>query len=263
VSLRAQALVHRLGGGRPLLDGVDVHVEPGHCHALLGANGAGKSQLIALLAGDHLPAAGQITLDGLELSRWTPAALARRRAVFSQTDPLRFPFCAREVVALGRLPHGGSAADNDAVVEQALGWVEMTDAANRNYLALSGGERARLRLARTLAQLLPPPSSSAGYLLLDEPLAHFDAGFRLRILHRLRTLARQGYGVLLALHEPELALDWADRVTLLVGGRVAFSGSPSALDATQLSRAYGVEMRLVEAPRLTLAAPPCSGSGSW
>lgn len=255
MSLVAQRVSRRIGNRPPLLEAVDLTLEPGQCHALLGANGAGKSQLIGLLAGDRAPDEGRVTLDGRPLAQWSPPALAQRRAVFGQADALRFAFTARELVALGRLPHGRGDPHAMAAVDEALHWVEMTEQAERSYLSLSGGERARLRLARALAQVLERPPTSPGYLLLDEPLAHFDAGFRLRALHRLRQLAGQGYGILLALHEPELAIDWADRITLLSAGRLVCNGPAQALDAAQLSRAYGAALRVTSGARLRLAEP--------
>ncbi|MDE2148889.1 MAG: ATP-binding cassette domain-containing protein [Gammaproteobacteria bacterium] len=237
MSLYAGGVNLRHRGGGWLLREVELRLQAGQLHALIGPNGAGKTSLLRLLAGD-LASDPPVLLDGRPLQRWAPIALARRRAVFSQHDVLRFDFTAAEVVGLGRLPWR-TPADADATAA-ALAAVGAEPLATRPYTELSGGERARVRLARALAQIWPVQALPPRFLLLDEPLAHLDFAFRQRCLQLLRNLSAAGAGVLLVLHEPELAAAWADRVTLLGCGEVVAQGPAAVLTPSVLSRAYGV-----------------------
>lgn len=237
-----------------LLRGVDLQLTAGTLHALLGPNGSGKTTLVRLLAGDLRPAAGRVTLDQRSLQSWPPQALARRRAVYTQHDALRFPFSAREVVALGRLPWQ-ARADKD-IVELALEAVEALPLATRPYTSLSGGERARVRLARALAQLWSHDDTPR-YLLLDEPLAHLDFAFRHRCLQRLRDQARRGLAVLVVVHDPAAALDYADHATLLGCGEVVAQGEAiETVTASALSAAYGVTVHGSRGGPFRLETPP-------
>lgn len=236
--------VSLVGDGRRLLDDVSLQLAPGTLHVLLGPNGAGKSTLLGLLAGDRTPDAGRVMLDDRALPDWPPAQLARRRAVMMQRDELRFPFSVDEVVALGRLPwqRRERSPAEQAVVRAALDEAGAGPLSGRRYLALSGGERARVQLARALAQIHADADDlAARYLLLDEPTASLDFAFQHQVLTRLRQLADRGVGVLAILQDPNLALRHADQVSLLAQGRLIASGRPeTVLEPARLSELYGL-----------------------
>lgn len=230
--------------GRQLLDGVDLHLEPGELHVVLGANGAGKSTLLHALAGDLRPAAGTVTLDGQPLHLMPVRALARRRAVLPQIDALDFAFTVREVVALGRY---AAADDTDAIVAAALAATDTTALAERIYPTLSGGERSRVRLARALAQLWDVDDGAGRYLLLDEPTAALDLAHQQACMRIVTRFAAGGAAVLAVLHDPNLAMRYADRVSLLREGRLLASGPPrEVLDAARLSAVYDTPLRVVD-----------------
>lgn len=251
MSLRAQQLSVAGGPHGLRLRDIDLEVSPGRVHALLGANGAGKTTLLRVLAGDLRYQHGIATLDDHALPQWRAAALAQRRAVFAQHDALHFPLSVAEVVALGRLPHRTSGVpDETAVTHAALAQVEATALADRNYLSLSGGERARVRLARALAQVWeqwqPQPAAAPRYLLLDEPAAALDPAFQQLALQVVRRFADAGGGALLSVHDPNLALRYADTATLLHDGAVLASGvCAETLRPEVLHRAYGVAVMAV------------------
>lgn len=230
--------------GRRLLNDVNLRLEPGTLHVLLGPNGAGKSTLLGLLAGDRAPHTGRVTLDDRALPDWSPAELARRRAVMMQRDELRFPFSVDEVVALGRLPwqRRERSPAEQAVIRAALDDAGAGPLSGRRYLALSGGERARVQLARALAQIHADAGDPAArYLLLDEPTASLDFAFQHQVLTRLRQLADRGVGVLAILQDPNLALRHADQVSLLAQGHLIASGNPATvLEPERLSGLYGL-----------------------
>jgi iron complex transport system ATP-binding protein len=242
-----------VAAGRCVLDRVSLSVDPGLLHALIGPNGAGKSTLVSLLAGDRTPARGAVSLEGRALSQWPRAQLARRRAVMLQSEHLPFAFTALDVVALGRLPwHEAPARERD-IARQALAATGLEQLAARPYPQLSGGERARVQLARALAQIWTRDEQAPRYLLLDEPTAHLDFAFVHDCLRRVRRLADEGVGVLLTVQDPNLALIYADHVSLLADGRIQASGAPPAvLTPEALQALYGIELEQLRDGRRSL-----------
>ncbi|HUR41191.1 MAG TPA: heme ABC transporter ATP-binding protein [Verrucomicrobiae bacterium] len=233
-------------GGRRLVDHATLRIDPGSIHALLGPNGAGKSTLLRLLSGELEPDEGAIELNGKPLRLFGARELARQRAVLPQSHGLAFGFTAAQVVALGRLPCARrNAAAEAQIVEDALALAGVAGLAQRRYPTLSGGERARVQLARVMAQVWEP-AETPRYLLLDEPTASLDLAHQHDCLRAVRALAGRGVGVLVILHDPNLALRHADRVTLLRDGRVLASGAPDAvIDEETLTRLYRVPVRLL------------------
>lgn len=236
-------------GRRVILEGVDLDVPLGQVTALIGPNGAGKSTLLAALAGDLAPASGQITIDDAPIGRWSPRALARRRAVMPQHTELAFDLPARDVVALGRLPFDPEPRDQrGAVVAEALAAVDGEALGRRPFSALSGGEQQRVALARALAQIGRAGPEAPRHLLLDEPTASLDLLHQHRLISTARRVARQGVGVLVILHDLQLAARCADQIALVGGGGVQ-SGAPSAvLTAPRLSALYGLPLRVIHHP---------------
>lgn len=239
--------------GRRLVERVSLRVAPGQVHVLLGPNGAGKSTLLRLLAGELAPQSGSLELNGRPLASWTPGERARQRAVLPQLHGLAFGFTAAQVVALGRLPcPQHAAAAEAALIREALALAGVGALHDRLYITLSGGERARVQLARVLAQVLEPLdgplAGCARFLLLDEPTASLDLAHQHDCLRAVRALAGRGLGVLLILHDPNLAMRYADAVTLLREGRALASGPPAqVLTAELLERLYRVPVALVRA----------------
>ncbi|MCQ4162954.1 heme ABC transporter ATP-binding protein [Roseomonas sp. GC11] len=230
--------------GRALVEDVSLALQPGEVLALAGPNGAGKSTLLKLFSGEHRPDAGEVRLEGRALAAWAPLALARRRAVVSQSVALSFPLRAAEVAALGRLPwHGTPAMRQDrAAVARALARAGVAHLAGQPYARLSGGEQQRVQIARALAQMEGMPGPAA--LLLDEPTASLDPGHRAALLRLLRALAAEGVAVLIVLHDLNEARFVADRVALLAGGRLLAAGAPEAvLEPGALGDLYGVPFR--------------------
>ncbi|MGW2399130.1 heme ABC transporter ATP-binding protein [Kitasatospora sp. NPDC001664] len=231
-------------GGRELLGGVDLVVRAGEVLALLGPNGAGKSTLLSVLAGDNAPTAGEVRLLGRPLGSYRPAELALHRALLPQSSALTFPFTAGEVVRMGRAPWAGTAAEaqDEAAVAEALAATESTAFAERPFTALSGGERARVALARVLAQ-------RAAVLLLDEPTAALDLRHQELVLRVARERAAAGDAVVVVLHDLSLAAAYADRITLLARGLPAADGPVAeVLSAGLLSEVYGHPVEVLPHP---------------
>ncbi|MGQ0593357.1 MAG: heme ABC transporter ATP-binding protein [Gammaproteobacteria bacterium] len=252
--------VHVKCNGRALLAGVSLAIAPGEVVALCGPNGAGKSTLLGVLAGLRPPSGGAVWLCGCPLRTYDVRALARVRAVLAQSSRFDFPLTALEVVLLGRLPHcrGREGERDHDIAARALSAVEAIDLALRRLPTLSGGERQRVQLARVLAQIWEPaPDAPERFLLLDEPNAGLDLAHEHRVLGLIRRLSReQGIGVLLVLHDLQLASRYADRVVVLKEGRVLTAGPPErALTRDALLSAYGVDVDILPGPLGVLLYP--------
>lgn len=231
-------------GGRVILETVSGAFQPGLVTAVVGPNGAGKSTLLSCLAGLRKADTGAVSLDGVGLATLSPRQRARRIGWLPQTPEIAWAVDVRTFVGLGRTPWTGAwglGIEDRAAVEAALEETGMTAFADRVITTLSGGERARVLLARVLA-------GQPDWLLADEPMAGLDPGHALDAVALFRSLAADGErGVVVTLHDLDIALRMADRVLVLAGGRVLAEGAPmDALTPDILARAYGVEARLLQ-----------------
>jgi iron complex transport system ATP-binding protein len=237
-------------GGRAVLEGVSLEVREGEVLALVGPNGAGKSTLLSVLAGELRPDTGSVRLER-ELHEYTPLELARRRAMLTQDNALSFPFRVREVLEMGRSPWARTPelADDDEALSAAAEQADVVHLLDRRFTELSGGERARVSLARVLAQ-------RTGIVLLDEPTAALDLRHQEEVLGICRALASAGRAVVVVLHDLSLAGAVADRVGLLAAGALVALGSPrEVLTASALSAVYGVDVEVIERDGTLLVVP--------
>ncbi|MEQ1701015.1 MAG: ABC transporter ATP-binding protein [Ilumatobacteraceae bacterium] len=245
VEIDAHTIVHH----------ADLEVAPGTIHGLIGPNGSGKSTLLRCVYRALRPAAGVVHLGDDDLWRDLSAKeSARRRAVVSQDSALDFDYTVRDVVAMGRMPHSslfGRAEARDAeIIEHALDAVSMGWAARRLVGTLSGGERQRVFLARAIAQDAP-------VLLLDEPTNHLDVRAQLELLELVRSL---GLTTLTALHDLDHAASVCDALTVLEGGSVVATGTPTdVLTPALIREVFGVDAHIGTHPltgRMHIAVAP-------
>lgn len=235
--LRIQSLEVQLGK-RLALSGIKAEFLPGRLHAILGPNGAGKSTLLRALVGIEPTVRSEIYLGDQPLSALSRRQRARSIAYLPQSQVVHWGMTARRIVALGRLPytHGHtrlSAGDEDAIT-RAMTDTDTLGFANRPIDQLSGGERARVLLARALAVDAP-------ILLADEPLAALDPGHQIDVMRLLLNQARRGKTVITVLHDLTLASRYCDTVLVLENGRVANAGTPEVvLTPELLARVYGI-----------------------
>lgn len=234
--------------GRSLLQAVSAQFMAGQVTAVLGPNGAGKSTLMSLLTGQRQPTGGHVYLAGKSLPAYAPADLARVRAFVAQETQVAFEFTVREVVELGRYPHRRHPGKREAdVVMQAMQATAVEHLQHRALNTLSGGEKARVHLARALAQVWEPVTGIAGdssvrWLLLDEPTAALDLQHQHRMLQLVRAWATaQGVGMVAVLHDLNLALRYCDRCVVLQSGRVVGSGATAdVLTPLCIEKVWGV-----------------------
>jgi len=222
-------------GKKVIVDQASIDLRAGEVLGILGPNGAGKSSLIKLMSGEYRPDSGRVWLDGRELSAWPAAALARRRAVLPQHLDVAFGFSAWEVALLGRIPHHrGLPSQRDRhIAWQAMRQVDAADLAEQRYPTLSGGERARVQLARVLAQVWSE-SPQGEIILLDEPSAPMDVAHQLALVGQLRRLAAAGYAIGVIVHDLNLAASMCDRVAFMRDGRIRHLGSPCEVFQPQI-----------------------------
>lgn len=214
--------------GNDLVRDVSLAVHPGEVLALLGPNGAGKTTFLKLLSGELAPSAGVVMLEGKPLAQWTKPECARVRAVMPQGGHVAFPFTAAEIVLLGRSPHVRGAEDQQDW-EIALAAMALTDTdklAPRYYDTLSGGEKQRVQLARVLSQIWDEEPGQTRYLLLDEPVAGLDPAHQHAALKIARDFSRRQAGVLIILHDINLAAMYADQVAVFHEGELRQCGAP-------------------------------------
>ena len=223
-------------GERAVVRDVSLSVAPGECVALLGPNGAGKTTLLRALL-------GLTSFEGRSsLSALPPLERARRAAWLPQTREVAWPVSVRDLVALGRHPHARGGRAGEAAVDAALDRLGLRALADRPATDLSGGEQARVLLARALAQETP-------LILADEPVAGLDPARQIEAMTTLASLARGGRGVLVSVHDLSLSLRHATRAVLMQDGRVVADGPPGeVLTPARLAEVFGVRAHRVATP---------------
>jgi len=238
-------------GPRVVINDVSLRVSAGEVVAVIGPNGAGKSSLVSAITGDLMPESGEIWLGETLLSELDLREQARIRAVLTQQSAVAFGFTVHEVVSMAREPWRTTPPSDEAqIIMDAMGTTDVMHLGMRPVQALSGGEQARVAIARTLAQTTP-------LLIWDEPTAALDVRHQLLAMRRLRAHAASGGGALVVLHDLTLASQVADRVVILKSGGLSAQGSPrEVLTAARLSDVYEAEFIVHEIPGGALAVIP-------
>jgi iron complex transport system ATP-binding protein len=232
--LEARGLRHAYGA-TPVLRGLDLAVHSGEVLGLVGPNGSGKTTALRTLHRALVPDAGQVQLEGRDLTAYSGRERARRIAVMAQELSGEVPLSVADVVLLGRVPHSGSfgaTTDEDLRIStDSLTSAGALHLARREFGVLSGGEKQRVLIARALAQ-------QPRLLLMDEPTNHLDIGSQHQVLQIVR---ERGLATVVVLHDLNLAARYCDRVIVLDAGRVLAEGSPAqALAASLVSDTYRV-----------------------
>jgi len=224
---------------KKLLDDVSFDVGTGELVGLIGPNGAGKSTLLKSLLGLQDLSAGHVIFQGKPLTETPVEKRGRHIGYVAQGNICHWPMTVGKIVEMGRLPYQrlfrqASAQDRDAVAA-ALCAFDVEHLKNRLISTLSGGERARVMLARAFAGL-------PDVLIADEPTADLDPGHQLHVMHVLQEQARKGCAIVVVLHDLNLAARFCDRLYLLDQGRLMSGGeSRAVINATNMAQAYGIK----------------------
>jgi iron complex transport system ATP-binding protein len=239
---------------RQLLQPLDLTLAPHRVTGLIGHNGSGKSTLLKILARQQPPTAGTVRFEGQALRDWGDRAFARKVAYLPQQTPPASGLLVKELVALGRYPWHGAlgrfgAADR-AKVAEAIELTDIAPFADRLVDTLSGGERQRVWLAMLVAQ-------DAECLLLDEPISALDVAHQIEVLSLVHRLSQsKGLGVVVVLHDINMAARFCDDIIALHSGRLIARGAPEAImQPDQLQAIYGIPMGILANPA---GGPPIS-----
>jgi len=230
-------------GEKEILQDISLSMAGGQVLAIVGPNGAGKTTLLRLLSGDLHPSQGQVLIQGVGVAHYPPRQLALKRAVMSQQALVSAAFTVLEVAMMGRYPHQDSTQEEDErIVLDALRRTEIDHLRQRLYPTLSGGEQARVTLARVLAQRTP-------ILLLDEPTAALDLRHQQIVMKIARQLATEGAAVILIVHDLNLAATHADQVAMLHNGRLFLQGAPQEVfTESHLQTIFNLPVRVLPHP---------------
>ncbi len=226
-----------------IVKNVSLCAENNEIVGILGPNGCGKSTLLKSIYKVLKPKSGTVFLGGHDVIQSRPKTIAKHMSVVGQFNDLSFDFTVQEVVMLGRTPHKSLMEQNTAsdheIVEKAIEMVDLAEFKDRSYSTLSGGEKQRVVLARAIAQ-------QPKLLVLDEPTNHLDIKYQLQIL---RIVSNLKVGVLAALHDLALAMDFCDKVYIMKKGHIIDFGKPEeVLTEKLIKKVYGVDCDIYKNP---------------
>lgn len=238
-------------GGRDVVREVSLHVHPGELVALVGPNGCGKSTLLSVLSGTRALRRGQVWIDGIAIGSIPMRELARHRSLVTQQNRADTPFTVAEVVEMGRYPwlRTPDAARSPEIIDDAMRRCDLTDITDRPFSQLSGGQQARVSLARAVAQDTP-------VMMLDEPTAALDIRHQEQVLDILRAHRDDGAAVLLVVHDLSLAAAYADRVAVMKEGKLLAAGpTREVMTPELLTETYDHPVEVIEHDGRLLVLP--------
>jgi len=238
--------------GAAAVDRVSLELGAGSLIGLIGPNGAGKTTLLRVIA-NLIPFSGAVFLNDVNVAAMEAKRLARRLAYMPQGHEAHWPLSAARVIALGRLPHLSvfrqPSREDARIIRDVMKHTETQIFAQRNILKLSGGERARVMLARALAV-------GADVLLADEPVAALDPYHQLQIMTLLRERARRGATIIVVTHDLTLAARFCNRLILMHEGKVVAEGlSEDVLTDDNLKTVYRIEAFRTDEADHTVVVP--------
>jgi len=235
--LHAENLSIALNGNQ-ILQSLSFDIQQGEMLGLIGPNGAGKTTLLRLLAGLLKPDSGEISLDNVSYSKRSPQLRAKKMAYLAQSGTAHWPMSVERIVALGRLPHLSDwqkpGNNDEQIIKRVITQTDLDGFEQRPFNTLSGGERARVLLARALV-------SEPEILLADEPVAALDLAHQLEIMALLKQFCSQGGAVVVVLHDLRLAAHYCHRLQLLINGGELANGTPdNVLSEENMAQAFGL-----------------------
>tara|TARA_Y100001935_G_scaffold240560_1_gene229199 strand:- start:15668 stop:16438 length:771 start_codon:yes stop_codon:yes gene_type:complete len=235
-------------GDVSILEDVSLSVEKNEIVSLVGPNGAGKSTLLNILTGDISPDSGDVFYEGQNLNDLNILDRSFYRSVMSQSQQIVFDFSVKEIIEMGWLDRGNAEFSKhfDQAVSDIATLCQLKHLLNRKFNKLSGGEQRRVHFARTLLQLWRPSNSKdAAYMLLDEPTANLDLYFEIKLMNIIKNRTINNVGVLIIMHDLNLAAKYSDKIALISGGKIVEYGAPNeVLKSNILEKIYNLKMNV-------------------
>lgn len=207
-------------GGKKVVDAVSMTIPKGKITSFIGPNGAGKSTVLSMVSRLMKADSGEVFIEGKEVSSWDQKELAKKLAILKQSNHINMKLTIRELVSFGRFPHsGGKLTKEDEIqIDEAIGYMQLTDLQDRYLDELSGGQRQRAYIAMVIAQ-------NSEYILLDEPLNNLDMKHAAEIMKTLRKLVDElGKTVVIVIHDINFASCYSDYIVALKNGVIAKEG---------------------------------------
>ncbi len=232
--------------GVDIIKDISFSINPGELITILGPNGSGKSTLLKVISGDIFPTKGRVDIDDIRLSDMSFKTQALKRSVMSQSQQILYDYSVAEIIEMGWVDYGNNG--NVDLIKQKCTNVSkecfVDHLLDRNFNTLSGGEQRRVHFARTLLQIDHHYDSvGARYMFLDEPTANLDLLFELQMIRLLKAKAKNGIGVLLIIHDLNLASKFSDKIVILKEGNLIAFGEPfEVFRSKTLSNIFGLEM---------------------
>ena len=229
---------------RVVLQNIDLEILRGEILSVIGPNGAGKSTLLKSISGQLAILGGSVVMQGEDLGKCSAVERARKMAVVL-TEHIRPEYMScREVVSAGRYPYTGRMGilqpRDKEIVEEAMARMKVTELAERDFNAISDGQKQRVLVARAIAQDTP-------VLLLDEPTSYLDLRYRTELMETLKELAQEGRTIMMSLHEIDLALEVSDRILCVQEGQSVWCGSPrEVLGQDRIRDLFGMPEEMYE-----------------
>ena len=237
---------------KTILKDVSLEIRPGEILSIIGPNGAGKSTLLNVITGNLSNHNGEIFYDSKKLKNISIQERAYIRSVMSQFQNIAFDYSVIEIIQMGWLDHRFNMVNDDLenyqnhVIEEC----DVKTLINQKFNTLSGGEQRRVHFARTLLQLWQPPNANdQNYLLLDEPFSNLDMVHKLSMMRSIKKRAAAGTGILMILHDLNLAYSFSDRIIILKKGSIVKEGDvQEMLNEDLLSKAYETNIMIDQDP---------------
>lgn len=229
--------------GKAVVDDVDFEIPKGSVVSLIGPNGAGKSTVMGMISRLIERDDGTVDFEGRDVSTWKSRELSKRLAILTQTNNVQMKLTVEELVGFGRFPYSGNhlTAEDHAIVERAIEYMELEEFRNRFIDELSGGQRQRAYIAMVIAQ-------DTDYVLLDEPTNNLDIYHATNMMRIVRRLCDElGKTVVLVLHEINYAAFYSDYICAFKDGKVARFGTVrEVMTKETLNEIYGVDFEIME-----------------
>ena len=240
------------GNGPDIISSCSVNVNKGEIVSILGPNGAGKSSFLNVLSGDIKPTSGSVSFDETNLKDISIQERSFMRSVMSQSQQIVYDFSVKEIIEMGWLDRGIASYSGNfkEAVMKVASECSVHDLLEQKFNTLSGGEQRRVHFARTLIQLWRPSNShDPRYMFLDEPTSNLDILHEQNLMKLVRSKAMEGIGILLILHDLNLAAKYSDKLVIFKNGSLIKSGSPEeVLQSKVLTEVYGLDMEVAKDP---------------